>query len=82
VCLYFLLNAVVDTAQELSVKIQSGEVPLDAAKISELLSQQLAGSDGQLVNIASLLLIICWTVSIIDSFRIGWSQEKKGDAIS
>lgn len=82
VCLYFLLTAVVDIAQGLSVRIQSGEVPLDVTKISELLSQQLAGSDGQLVNIPSLLLVICWTVSVVDSLRIGWAQEKKGGATS
>ncbi len=65
-----------DIAQGLSEKIQSGEVPFDVTKISELLSQQLAGSDGQLVNIPSLLFIICWLVGVIDSFRIGWSQGK------
>ena len=82
VCLYFLLTAVVDVAQRLSVKIQSGEVPFDVTKISELVSQQLAGSDGQLVNIPSLLLVICWVVGVIDSYRIGWSQEKIGDVSS
>jgi hypothetical protein len=79
VCLYFLLTAVVDIAQRLSVKIQSGEVPFDVTKISELVSQQLAGSDGQLVNIPSLLLVICWVVGVVDSFRIGWMQGKIGD---
>jgi hypothetical protein len=82
VCLYFLLTAVVGIAQRLSVKIQSGEVPFDVTKISELVSQQLAGSDGQLVNIPSLLLVICWVVGVIDSFRIGWSQGKTADASS
>jgi hypothetical protein len=82
VCLYFLLAAVVDIAQRLSVKIQSGEVPFDVTKISELVSQQLAGSDSQLVNIPSLLLVICWVVGVIDSFRIGWSQGETGDASS
>jgi hypothetical protein len=77
VCLYFLLTAVVDIAQRLSVKIQSGEVPFDVTKISELVSQQLAGSDGQLVNIPSLLLVICWVVGVVDSFRVGWLQAKK-----
>jgi hypothetical protein len=82
VCLYFLLTAVLDIAQRLSVKIQSGEVPFDVTKISELVSQQLAGSDGQLVNIPSLLLVICWVVGVIDSFRIGWSQGRIGDTSS
>lgn len=81
VCLYFLLTVVVDIAQELSAKIQSGEVPLDAAKISELLTQQMAGSDGQLINIPSLLLIICWVVGVVDSVRIGWVQEQDEEVL-
>lgn len=80
VCLYILLMAIVDVAQQLSVKIQNGEVPFEFTRIGELVSQQLAGSDGQLVNISSLLLGICWAVGIIDSFRIGWSQDKKDNA--
>ena len=81
-CLYFLLTAVVNIAQELSLKIQSGEVPLDVVKISELVSQSLTGSDGQIVNISSSVLVILWVVAVIDSFRIGWSQGKTGDSSS
>ncbi|SHK14431.1 hypothetical protein SAMN05216369_0657 [Marinobacter antarcticus] len=82
VCIYFLLAAVVDIAQELALKIQSGEVPLDVIQISELVSQQLAGSNGQRVSIPSLLLVVCWVVGVIDSFRIGWSQGKTADTSS
>ena len=82
VCLYFLLAAVVDIAQGLSVKIQSGEIPFDVTTINELVHQQLAGNDGQLVNIPSLLLMICWVVGVIDAFRIGWSQDKTAAQIA
>jgi hypothetical protein len=60
----------------LSAQIQSGEVPFDVTKITELVSQQLAGNNGQLVDISSVLLVICWVVGVIDSFRIGWRQGK------
>jgi hypothetical protein len=82
VCLYFLISAVVDIAQGLSVRIQSGEVPFDVTIISELVSQQVAGNDGQLVNTPSLLLLICWVVGVIDAFRIGWSQDKAAARIA
>jgi hypothetical protein len=82
VCLYFLLTAVLDIAQRLSVKIQSGEIPFDVATINELVHQQLVGNDGQLVNISSLLLMICWVVGVIDAFRIGWSQDKTAAQIA
>ena len=82
VCLYFILTTVMDVAQGLSVKIQSGEVPFDVTKVSELVSQSLTGSDGRIVNISSLLLVICWVVGVVDSFRIGWMQGKKSGASS
>lgn len=80
VCLYFILNTAVDIAQQISIKIQSGEVPLDVANISEMVSQDLAGSDGQGINMAALLLVICWVVGIADSVRIGWSRGNSQDA--
>lgn len=53
---------------------------MDVEKISEMVSQQLEGGDGQRVNIPSLILLICWIAGIVDSFRIGWSQDKSDDS--
>ncbi len=80
VCLYFLLTTAVEIAQQLSVKIQSGEIPMDVEKISEMVSQQLVGSDDQRINMSSLLLVICWVVGVVDSFRIGRSQGNSDDS--
>ena len=82
VCLYFMLTSIVEIAQQISVKIQSGEIPLDVARIRESISRQLAGNDGQLINTSSLLLVICWIVGIIDSFRVGRSQDRVDAEIS
>lgn len=56
--------------------MHSGEIPFDLTRMNEAVSQQLARTNGQLVNIPSLLLVICWVVGVTDSFRIGRSQEK------
>jgi hypothetical protein len=79
VCLYFILATVVDMAQQLSVRIQSGDIPLDTTIISTMLYDQLAGNDGQGINIASFLLVICWLVGIVDSFRIGLLRGNSDD---
>tara|TARA_R110001592_G_scaffold78448_5_gene235312 strand:- start:90 stop:482 length:393 start_codon:yes stop_codon:yes gene_type:complete len=76
ICLYVLLNTVVDIAQRLSVQIQSGAIPVDITTIGERVSQQLAGSNAQLINIPTLILVICWVIGVLDSFRIGRSEEK------
>ncbi len=80
VCLYFLLTTAVEIAQQLSVKVQTGEIPMDVEKISEMVSQQLVGSDDQRINMPSLLLVICWLVGVVDSFRIGRSQGNSDDS--
>lgn len=80
VCLYFLLTTAVEIAQQLSVKVQSGEIPMDVEKISEMVSQQLVGSDDQRINTPSLLLVICWVIGVVDSFRIGRSQGNSDDS--
>jgi len=67
--------ATVEIAQELSTKIQTGEIPLDINKITEALSKQLTDS-ADLVNVSTYLFGICWIIGIIDSFRIGRSQDK------
>jgi len=77
ICLYFLFTTSVEIAQQMSMEIQSGEIPMDTGQISEMVSQRLAGGDGQRLNIPSQVLLICWLAGIVDSFRIGWSQDKQ-----
>ena len=80
ICLYLLLSSAVEIAQQLSVKIQIGEIPMDVETITEMVSQQLEGNYNRRINIPSILLLICWVVSIVDSFRIGWSQDNSDDS--
>ena len=66
----------VEKAQQIADKILSGEVPLDVAAITELLSKQPVGAEAQIVNIAWVVLIISWLLGIVDSYRIGLGQEQ------
>ncbi len=76
-CIYLIVSTVLEITQKLSARIESGEVPFDATKISELVSQQLTGGDDKVINIPTLLLAICWFVGIVDSYRVGRAQDKK-----
>jgi hypothetical protein len=62
-----LITKSVESALEIAEKIQSGEVQLDAATITELVSKQTTGTESQLINVATLAIIICWVIGIIDS---------------
>jgi hypothetical protein len=75
VCLYVITVATVEVAQEISTKIQTGEIPLDVSEITAALSKQQTDS-ADMVNVSTYLFVICWIIGIIDSFRIGRSQDK------
>lgn len=70
-CLYVLISHAVNIANDISDKIISGDIPLDVTSLMAEITLQLDSSAGDSANIASLLLLICWVVAIIDSFILG-----------
>ena len=79
-CVWALLSTAWEKAQEISQKIQSGEIPLDITRITEEVTKQTVGAGTQLVEIATYLLVICWLVGIVDSFRIGRLPDRGDNA--
>jgi len=75
-CIWALLSTALEMAQEISLKIQSGEIPLDISRITDEVTKQTTGGGTQLADIATYLLVICWLVGIVDSFRVGRLLEK------
>ena len=78
--IYFIASVAVTTALEVAEKIQSesGGVAPDMAAIMDLVSQQSSGSE-QSVNIATVALVVCWVIGIVDSYRQGRAQEMVGE---
>lgn len=76
-CFWVLLSTALDKAEAISLKIQSGEIPLDLSRITDEVSKQAAGGGTQLAEIATYLLLICWLVAIVDSFWLGWKLDKE-----
>ena len=77
-----MIKKSVESALEIAEKIQSGEVQLDASTITELVSEQTTGTESQLINVATLAIIICWVVGIIDSYRVARVRDKNEQALS
>lgn len=75
--LYWLVSKMVETTLQISEKIQSGEVQLDAASITELVSKQAAGAEAQSLDMATMVIVIVWLVAIADSYRLGRQQDKR-----
>jgi hypothetical protein len=74
--LYYLISKATEDALKIVEQIQNGSVPLDATSITELVSMQTAGAESQLPDIATAIVMICWVIGIIDSYRVGSMQDK------
>lgn len=75
--IYYLISKAVERSLQIIEQIQSGNVQIDVAAITELVSKQSTGTEAQLLNIATVVIIICWLIGIIDSYRVGCVQYKK-----
>ncbi len=80
VALYFLIAKTVEKTLLVVEKIQSGEVPLDAVTITELVAHLTPGTETQLQRFATAALIISGLIGIVDSYRVGRAQGKEIDA--
>lgn len=74
IAIYYLISNVIEKAFYISEKIQSGDIKLDIAAITESVSQESNGADIQLLNITTFAIIICWLIGIIDSYRVARMQ--------
>ena len=69
--IYYLTSKTVEKGLRIAETIRSGDVQLDVAAITELVSKQATGTEAQLINIATAILIISWLIGIVDSYRVG-----------
>jgi hypothetical protein len=76
VCIYIFLSTALEIAQELSLKIQTGEIPLDVAMMTQAIATQIAAADTGYVDISTYVLAACWLLGIADSYRVGRLQDK------
>ncbi len=77
IALIVIVTKAVEQALAIVDKINSGEIPLESVTITELASQSTGAADGSILNIAVLVIVACWLIGIIDSYRLGSNQEKQ-----
>jgi len=71
VAVYYWSATALDQAMEIVGKIESGEIPPDSATIEQMVSQQGAALDNPWLHLASIALLVCWVVGILDAYRVG-----------
>ncbi|MGZ3181555.1 MAG: DUF6677 family protein [Telluria sp.] len=67
--LFVLMGRVIETANKVSDMIVSGQIPVDINAISAEVTRQGA-VQSPAVNIASLVVLVCWIASAVDAWRI------------
>lgn len=80
-CIAILLSIAVEKAQQISAKILSGEIPLDVARITEEITSHAVAGGTQGADISTYLLLVCWLVGIVDSFRVGRLKDKADNSV-
>jgi len=78
--IYYTMTKSVENALLIVEKIEKDYNQPDLAAIIDSASQQPAGSDAYLLDIATAVFVICWLIGIIDSYRVGRALDKKDAA--
>jgi hypothetical protein len=79
-CLILLMSAVIDTAQAVAVRIQTGEIPLDINQITSAIRDQRASDSAGWLNGPLLVFSLCWIVGVVDAYRVGRSHSRSKGA--
>lgn len=75
VCLYVLISNITAISQDITYRVEIGEIPMDVGSIRAALENKLGEKTGELKT-ATYALEICWLIGVIDAFRIGRRQQK------
>ena len=70
VSLYYIVKISIENAFQIVGDIQNNGAQLDVVALTELVSKQTANIDSNVINFATIALIICWFVGIFDSYRV------------
>jgi len=76
VALSVIVTRIYQRALTIVDRINSGDIPVDTGAIAEIVSNSASGADSFIENIAVIVLVACWLIGIIDSYRLGVAQEK------
>lgn len=76
IALSVIVNSAYQRALAIVDRINSGDVPVDTAALSEMVANSASGAGDLAENIAVIVLGACWLFGIVDSYRIGIAQDR------
>ncbi|QYJ78431.1 hypothetical protein [Shewanella acanthi] len=71
-----LLADVHEVAQRIAIDIQNGTIPMDT---NAIMNEVTAQTHSSMINSKGSMygFILCWLVAVLDSFRLGFKQDKQ-----
>jgi hypothetical protein len=77
--IYYIAETVIDTALDVVGEIESGGMAIDSGSISQLVEERSEQTDRS-ASLAVWMLMACWVIGIIDSYRVGRAQERLNES--
>lgn len=74
-CIWFLFNYAFNEASVIAEQMTNGTLPIDPEAIAKLVTNP-PGETQLKLQAATWILIVCWIIAIVDSFRIGYTAEQ------
>lgn len=73
------LSVIVTVATRLALatvdRIERGEISADMTSLTDLATGSVGDSSSTIVNMAMIVLLVCWVAGIIDSYRVGRAMD-------
>jgi TM2 domain-containing membrane protein YozV len=73
---YTIASVVLRVTRDVTRQIESGAVPADIETLTQLVAQQLSGSE-QATSFASTVLMGCWVVGLVGAYFQGRLQDRR-----
>jgi len=71
-----IVNGIIQSALIIVDRINSGDIAFDTGAIADGVSASSASAGSPIQSMATIVLVACWIIGIIDSYRLGAAQEE------
>lgn len=76
-CLCFVTVSIFSLAKAISDKILIGEIAPDIIEITTAITKGLAETGLHELNLLTFVILSCWIIGVVDSYRIGRKEDLK-----
>lgn len=76
-CLWIFVDRAMQQASIILDQVASEGGAVDVGRLSDLVTQTSNGSGSLVVTAASLVLVGCWVIGVVDAYRIARNQQNR-----